>query len=185
MTEKHLKRLCQPRIEHNVGDLEPCWSCSARGKMLTGFPGAWHGAWLQPLPALALVSLCSGPSFLEWGRDGLSPVPSGRGWSRWVQGRMQMRLACLCKPSAAQSCLVLHSTAAACSEPGAAAAGFCERRKLPAWCRGIYRASQPCISIARVAGSLEISLSGSVCPSPGSPQPWQGDTSMRLFVTGT
>lgn len=61
MTEKHRKSLCQPRIEHNVGDLEPCWSCSARGKMLTGFPGGPHSARLQPLPALAPVSPAPDP----------------------------------------------------------------------------------------------------------------------------
>ena len=50
---------------------------------------------------------------------------------------------------------------------------------------GVYRASQPCSSIARVGGSLEIPLSGSAWPAPASPQPWQEDTSICLLVSGT
>lgn len=72
-----------------------------------------------------------------WGGDGPSAVLSIWGWSGWVQGRMQPGLACLHRSSAAQPCLVLCSTAAVCSTPRAAAAGFGEKRELPAWWGGL------------------------------------------------
>lgn len=40
MTEKHLKRSCQPRVERNVRDAELHWSCSAQGKTPAGVLGA-------------------------------------------------------------------------------------------------------------------------------------------------
>jgi len=139
MAEKHRKRSCQPRVERNVRDAEPPWSCSARGKTPAGVPGARsraaarYSAWRYQLPALAPVSPGSGRVSQGWGGDGPAAVPSVWGWNKWVQGRMQPGSSCLCKSSAAQPCLVLCSTASACSATRAAAASFCEKRKLPAW----------------------------------------------------
>lgn len=144
MTEKRPGRACQPRVERNAGHAAPRRGLLCPRRDTGWWPGgavARHSAWHQRLLALALVS--------PW-----LPCPPGMGWPWSRCHLLRMGVACPHESAAARPCWGLKQ------------AGFCEPRNLPPQCGGVPEHSQPCSSIARMAGSLQIPHSGSAWPAP-------------------